>query len=383
MSCDMKNRMDKWKCFFKKQIVFISAVSLAVVSAFFVKPSWSYMNYLDFRVLALLFCLMFLVAGFREEGVFQYLGGRLACYAKNYMQLELILVLLCFFCSMLITNDVALITFVPFGIELLTEIKKEKHLIPLIVLQTIAANLGSMLTPVGNPQNLYLYSVTGMGFGAFVGHMLPLTIVSLVLLLIVICLRGRTTRNEPVLPVPTESLKSSFHQLKLLILGILFLICMGTVLRILPYQVSLLIVVVTGLLFFRTLFAKVDYFLLGTFAGFFIFVGNMQNIEAVSEFVRELIQGRVFSLSVICSQIISNVPATMLLSGFTSEYGQMLWGVNVGGLGTLIASLASLISYQFYAAVNGARCGRFIKVFTIYNILFLLVVCLMSKIFLQ
>lgn len=383
MSCGMKNRMDKWKCFFKKQIVFICAVSLAVVSAFFVKPSWSYLNYLDFRVLSLLFCLMFLVAGFREQGIFRYLGGRLACCAKNYMQLEIILVLLCFFSSMLITNDVALITFVPFGIELLTEIKKEKHLIPLIVLQTIAANLGSMLTPVGNPQNLYLYSVTGMGFGAFVGHMLPLTMVSLVLLLIVICLRGRNTRNEPVRNVQTESLKSSFHQSKLLILGILFLICMGTVLRILPYQVSLLIVVVIGLLFFRTLFAKVDYFLLGTFAGFFIFVGNMQNITAVSNFVQGLIQGRVFSLSVLCSQIISNVPATMLLSGFTSEYAQMLWGVNVGGLGTLIASLASLISYQFYASVSGARCGRYIKVFTIYNILFLLVLCLMSKMFLQ
>ena len=189
----MKNTLIKLGLVLKKEIVFTAALLLAVLSSFFVPVSKEYLGYLDYRVLALLFCLMFLVAGFRKQGVFRYLGRILTGHAGNEMQLEMVLVFLCFFFSMIITNDVALITFVPFTIEILGSIHKEKHLIPVIVLQTIAANLGSMLTPIGNPQNLYLYSVSAFSFGMFIRYMLPLVAVSFFLLLAILLFRGWKT----------------------------------------------------------------------------------------------------------------------------------------------------------------------------------------------
>lgn len=369
----MKTALLQFIRILKKEIVFTVAILLAVLSSFFVPVSADYLNYPDYRVLALLFCLMFVVAGFREQGVFRYLGKLLVSHAGNELQLEIILVLLCFFGSMWITNDVALITFVPFSMEILTSIKKEKHLLTVIVLQTIAANLGSMLTPIGNPQNLYLYSLSGMSFGSFICTMLPLTAVSLAGLLLVLLLRGRKEGKE-VLPAVRDGEKSvAMQKTDLCLLGILFLTAMGTVLRLIPYGVPLAAVILVGVLHFRKLFGRVDYFLLGTFTGFFVFVGNVQKIPAVSRWIGELIQGKEFILSVLCSQVISNVPATMLLSGFTGEYEKLLWGVNVGGLGTLIASLASLISYKFYAVREDAQRGRYLLVFTGYNLLFLLV----------
>ena len=362
----MKNTLIKLGLILKKEIVFTAALLLAVLSSFFVPVSKEYLGYLDYRVLALLFCLMFLVAGFRKQGVFRYLGRILTGHAGNEMQLEMVLVFLCFFFSMIITNDVALITFVPFTIEILGSIHKEKHLIPVIVLQTIAANLGSMLTPIGNPQNLYLYSVSAFSFGMFIRYMLPLVTVSFFLLLVILLFRGwkeRGTRLASARAV-LEKEDIPMEKIKLLLLGILFLVCMGTVLRILPYGISFLAVVIVGMIAFRDLFAQVDYFLLGTFAGFFLFVGNVQRIPSVSRWIGSVME----------------VPATMLLSGFTTEYKELLWGVNIGGLGTLIASLASLISYKFYASVKGAQRGRYMLVFTVYNVVFLLLLCLFATI---
>ena len=375
----MKNTLIKLGLILKKEIVFWAALLLAVLSSFFVPVSKEYLGYLDYRVLTLLFCLMFLVVGFRKQGVFRYLGRILIGHAGNEMQLEMVLVFLCFFFSMIITNDVALITFVPFTMEILGSIHKEKHLIPIIVLQTIAANLGSMLTPIGNPQNLYLYSVSAFSFGTFILYMLPLVVVSFVLLLAILLFGGwkeRGTGLDSAGVVLEEDIP--MEKKKLLLLGILFLVCMGTVLRILPYGVSFLAVVIVGMIAFRDLFAQVDYFLLGTFVGFFIFIGNVQRIPSVSRWIGSVIEGKEFWLSIGCSQIISNVPAAMLLSGFTTEYKELLWGVNIGGLGTLIASLASLISYKFYASVKGAQRGKYMLVFTVYNVAFLLLLCLFA-----
>ena len=376
----MKNGIAKIGQVLKKEIVFSAALLLAVLSSLFVPVSTEYFGYLDYRVLALLFCLMFLVAGFRKQGVFHYLGGMLIRHAGNEMQLEMVLVFLCFFFSMMITNDVALITFVPFTIEILGSIHKEKHLIPVIVLQTIAANLGSMLTPIGNPQNLYLYSVSGRSFGTFIRYMLPLTVVSFVFLLGILLGRGWKERAGKLEATGVSMKEESIpmQKKKLILLGILFLVCMGTVLRIVPYGISLLAVVIVGMIAFRELFTQVDYFLLGTFAGFFIFVGNVQRIPAISQWIEATIHGREFWLSIACSQVISNVPATMLLTGFTTEYKELLWGVNIGGLGTLVASLASLISYKFYVATKGAKRGKYMLVFTVYNVIFLVILCLFT-----
>ena len=220
----MKNTLIKLGLVLKKEIVFTAALLLAVISSLFVPVSKEYLGYLDYRVLALLFCLMFLVAGFRKQGVFRYLGRILTGHAGNEMQLEMVLVFLCFFFSMIITNDVALITFVPFTIEILGSIHKEKHLIPVIVLQTIAANLGSMLTPIGNPQNLYLYSVSAFSFGMFIRYMLPLVAVSFFLLLAILLFRGwkeRGTRLDSASAV-LEKEDIPMEKIKLLLLGILF-----------------------------------------------------------------------------------------------------------------------------------------------------------------
>lgn len=374
----VKDQIKKLGDVLKREIVFSAALLLAVLSSLFVPVSAKYVDYLDYRVLSLLFCLMFLVAGFRKQGVFRFLGRILVNRAGNPMQIEMILVFLCFFFSMLITNDVALITFVPFTIEILKRIQKEDQLIPVIVLQTIAANLGSMLTPIGNPQNLYLYSVSSYSFGDFIRIMLPLTALSFGMLFAVMTFRGWKTRKEVLREAALHEEDIPMDKKKLILLCMLFGICMGTVLRVLPYGISLTVVILAGIFWFRDLFSKVDYFLLGTFAGFFIFVGNVQRIPAVSDLISRMIQGREFLLSVLCSQIISNVPATMLLSGFTTQYRELLLGVNTGGLGTLIASLASLISYKFYASQEGAQKRKYMKVFSLYNVAFLLVLCMFS-----
>lgn len=352
--------------FCKKETVFVVAVLLAVFSAFLVPPSGEYLDYIDFRVLALLFCLMLLVAGIKEQGVFQRMGEGLITGVKDIRQLELVLTGLCFFSGMFITNDVALITFVPFALEILSAAGLEKRIMKVVVLQTIAANLGSMLTPIGNPQNLYLYSLTGMGLMEFILFMLPLTLLSMVILLLVI-LAGK---REAVKADMQRSKEKADKKKLILYLG-LFVLCMGTVIRILPWQISLLAVCVTGVFAFRNLFAQADYCLLGTFLGFFIFVGNMQRLPAVSELLEKLLAGRELFLGVIASQIISNVPAAMLLSGFTQDYKALLYGVDIGGLGTLIASLASLISYKYVCRIPGIRKGKYLGVFTFWNLLFL------------
>lgn len=359
---------DKVIAFCKKEVVFVIAICIAVISAFFVMPSKEYLQYLDYKVLALLFCLMIIVAGMKEQGIFTFLGERLARKVKNSRQMGLLLVMLCFFSGMFITNDVALLTFVPFALELLCLTGLKEKAIKVVVLQTIAANLGSMFTPVGNPQNLYLYGISGMGLVEFLLFMLPLTALSFVMLCAVIWIEKP---QKIVLNVKEESVKPV--KWKVFCYAALFILCIFTVIRIVPWQISL--AVVAGIVFIvdKNLFAKVDYCLLGTFVGFFVFVGNMQNIPPVSQLLKELIGGRELLLSMLSSQMISNVPAAMLLSGFTENYKELLYGVNIGGLGTLIASLASVISYKIYAESQNARKGKYMTVFTLYNLAFLFV----------
>ncbi len=360
--------MKKIVAFIKKETVFTIAILLGICSMAIVPPSKAYIDYFDWKVLALLFCMMLIVAGIREQWIFRRLAEKLTANVKNSKLLELILVLLPFFSSMLITNDVALITFVPFALALLNGAGLKHRIIRVIVLQTIAANLGSMLTPIGNPQNLYLYTLSEMKLGDFFAVMLPFTLLSL-LTLTVIVLLGK--KDE--IRVCFEKNALPIHKKKLGLLILMFLLCMGTVARVLDYRISFAIVFVIGLVFFRNLFWDVDYYLLGTFCGFFLFIGNMKQLPVVSALIDGMLKGHEMLTAFLLSQIISNVPATMLLSGFTEEYRQLLIGVNMGGLGTLIASLASLISYKFYAVTKGAQKGKYMIVFTAYNLLFIIV----------
>ncbi len=356
--------------FIKKETVLSVSAILAVVSMFFIPPSAKYISYIDLKTLSLLFCLMGIMAGLRENGVFSALASSLLSKTKNFRTLSFILISLCFFTSMLITNDVALITFVPFAIEAVKKSGKSKFLIPVIVLQTIAANLGSMLTPVGNPQNLYLYSLSGMSLWNFIRLVLPYTALSFILLM----LSNLTIKSEKVEYTPekiTFSIKSTFFYI------ILFAICMLTVANALNYIITLVIVTVAIIIINRKLLLKIDYSLLFTFIFFFIFIGNMSNVEAFKNAISGFVNGREILASVLSSQIISNVPAAVLLSGFTNKIEALIIGTNIGGLGTLIASMASLISYKIFVAEIPEEKGKYFLQFSVWNIAFLIPLCIL------
>lgn len=365
---EKKSAPGKIIAFFKKETVLCAAGILAAASMFLVPPDKEYLEYPDYRVLALLFGLMLVIAGLQSIGLFRYLGFRLLGRTKTTLQLGFLLVAMCFFGSMLITNDVALITFVPFAVMTLTMAGERRLLIPVVVLQTVAANLGSMFTPVGNPQNLYLYTAFELSMGTFLGYMLPLTLLSLLLLSAAVFLLG----SKP-LTVQTSENPGIPDRKKLAVYALLFLVCLSCVLRLLSWPVMLAILVLAVLIVDRKLFGAVDYFLLLTFVCFFLFIGNVERIPAVSSLMKELIGGRELPAGAALSQIISNVPAAILLSGFTENARPLLYGVNIGGLGTLIASLASVISYRLYGNSEGARKGAYLKTFTLYNVIFLAV----------
>ena len=387
----------KVKELFQKETVCCIAFLLAVISMCFVVPSKNYISYIDFRVLALLFCLMAVVRGFSSIGVFTRLGTMLLTHVHSLRMLSALFIFLCFFFSMLITNDVALITFVPFTILVLSMAEQKKFLIPVIVLETIAANIGSMLTPLGTPQNLYLYTISGLSIGAFVRIMLPYSFVSAILLLIFILFLPKDTVSTATAAntanstntvtasntsnVICEAVKARKNP-RILFTAylILFLLCLLTVLHILPYQIMFLLVLTGFLLLDYRVLKDVDYFLLLTFLCFFIFIGNMKQISLVHELISKLLVHHEVLMGIGASQIISNVPAAILLSGFTDDYSALLIGVNLGGLGTLIASLASLISFKFYTNSNGNDTRRFLGIFTLYNVIFLGVLFVLSLI---
>ena len=372
----MESVMKLFKLFLKNETVLCVSFLLAVLSAFVIKPDMLYLTYPDYRTIALLFCLMIIVAGFQSLGIFGMLGRFLITRAGSIRGLSIVMILLCFFSSMVITNDVTLITFVPFTILVLRMSGRVERILKLVVLETIAANLGSMATPIGNPQNLYLYSISDLTAGEFMQAVLPYAGLSLILLVLVVF----AGKDEPLLDVSVKDESGKRAEKKAgRVLGqavpllILLILCLLVVFRILPYQPVLICVILVILVINRKLYLSVDYFLLLTFLCFFVFIGNMKRIPQVSELLVSVVQGRELLIGILTSQIISNVPAAILLAGFSSDFSALLTGVNLGGLGTLIASLASLISFKFFAKEYPDKKGAFLKEFTIWNLLFLLV----------
>ncbi len=390
--------MKKVVQFIKSEVVLTVAVLLAVVSMFFVHPDAAYLEYIDFRTLSILLCLMAVMAGFQEIGLFRLIAEKLLKKVSGVFGLVYILVMLCFFFSMLITNDVALITFIPFTfivLQLLGEELQKRLIIPVVVMQTIAANLGSMLTPIGNPQNLYLYGQSGYSFAEFMLLMLPYAAVAFVLLTIY-CVSlgsrrasGEARRHFPmrrsIVGSDREKLRNSISvtfasetslvgkEKAIIRYMLLFIISLLVVVRVIPYPVALVIVLLALALFDRQLFARIDYALLFTFVGFFIFIGNMGRVPVFNEFLADVIVGNEVLTSVVASQVISNVPAALLLSGFTDNIRDLIIGTNLGGLGTLIASMASLISYKFIAKSDKCNKGAYFRSFTVWNVIFLAV----------
>ncbi len=364
--------------FVKKETVLVIATILAVISAFFVKPGSGYLDYIDFRVLGILLSLMIIMAGWQKNGMFDVVGHRLLTRTKNTVQLVGVLVFLCFFFSMIITNDVALLTFVPFAVVMLQRCNQERLMVLVLVLQTIAANLGSMLTPIGNPQNLYLYNLSGMGVGEFIKIMLPYTAISGLLLAIVIFVLG--ARKQPLEGIRGDNMASmeAGSRKKNLVYLVLFILSLLVVGRVIPYYWVLMLVLIVVFFMDRSVLYGVDYCLILTFVSFFIFTGNMGNLPAVRDTLQNLVAGRELGIGILASQVVSNVPATLLLSGFTTDYKQLLLGVNIGGLGTLIASMASLISYKIYAHNYNRTKGIYLLWFTVANLLFLGILTLVA-----
>ena len=362
--------------FLKAEAVLCVAAVCAVITMFFVQPDASYIGYIDFRVLCLLLCLMAVVEGFQSCGAFRWLAGQLLRRSKGGRMLSVILVLLPFFSSMLVTNDVALLTFVPFTLLLLEQIGCRNAVVPMLVLQTIAANLGSMATPVGNPQNLFLYAAYGLSAGEFFSAVLPLTAVSLV------CL---TAAALPVLPKQLPELQleeTALRQVKKLAgFGLMFVLCLLTVFHIVPFELMTILVLAGIALLEPKMLMGLDFALLATFVCFFIVSGNLGRVEAVSAFLQSLLAENALLTATATSQVISNVPAAVLLSGFTDQWKPLLQGVNIGGLGTPIASLASLITLKLYLRWPGAKIGRFMMVFLVANIAGLLILLPFSMLF--
>lgn len=362
---NLKNRLKKI------DIVLAVAWILAVISAFFVHPSVKYVDYIDFRSLGILWGLMVIIQGLRYHNIFEKIAQYLLEKVSKQWQLVMVLVFMCFLGSMLITNDVALITFVPFSIMILKSCNKEKIMIPVIVLQTIAANLGSMLTPIGNPQNLYMYGLTKMNFVSFVKILLPYSVVSTVLIIIAIFV-FTYDKEELDTSITDFEIGENSSKYKIIMYSVLFLIAISSVLRMIPWYVFAAVVLLCVGFFERKILFKADYILLLTFVGFFIFTGNMGKLEIVRSLLESVLKSHEFVVGIVTSQFISNVPATLMLSGFAKNYRQLLIGVNVGGLGTLIASMASLISYKAYVKEYRQGGGEFIKIFTLFNVVFLI-----------
>lgn len=367
----MEKGVEKVRDFMKKEAVLCIAIGLAVLSVFWQPVDKNYFGYIDWNTLMLLFCLMAAMAGFQRLGIFQKIGNFLLGAVKNTRSLLLILCFLPFFFSMLITNDVALITFVPFGMIVLQMCKKERFVIPLVVLQTIAANMGSSLTPIGNPQNLYLYSQSGAAVGDFLLWMLPYTLVTGICIgLAVLFQKKEKVEYRHQKSNAVWGKKRKFYFVSYVVM---FLCCLASVSKILPPMALFFLVLVFLLVADRKILCCIDYALLGTFVAFFIFIGNLGRVPAFRDFFAGILTGHETLAGVVSSQVISNVPAALLLSGFTDKWESLVIGTNLGGLGTLIASMASLISYKQIVRQYPGLKGRYFLYFTLGNVGMLLI----------
>lgn len=354
------------KTLLKKDPVLFIAMVLSIFSSFAVPPNMGYLNYIDFRTLILLFCFMAVMEALKGIGAFERLSLSLLSRAGSRRLIVLILVFLSFFSSMLLTNDVALITFVPLAFISLERVGMRRDIGMVVVLMTIGANLWSALTPVGNPQNLYLYSIFGLGLMEFLKITFPIVGFSGIIIFVG-CLLIKNGKIDRAERGGVQVNKSDLRDYL-----IVFAVCLLCVI----FNVNLkglifLLILVLGVIIIKDkkVLKGVDYSLLLTFTFFFIFVGNISKIEAFNSFLKGIIDGREAAVAIVSSQVISNVPAALLLSGFTDNIKGLIIGTNVGGLGTLIASMASLISYKLFVKAYPEEKGSYLKIFTVYNII--------------
>ena len=367
--------MSKAIRFFKKNTVFCVAALAAFITAFFVPPDAEYLSYFDFRTLACLFLTLAVVSALGNVKFFTILARKLVLLSGNLRRLFLLLVVITFIGSMIIANDMALITFLPLGYFALSVTKNDKFMAYLFILQNISANLGGMLTPFGNPQNLYLYSFFEIPTAEFTAIMLPPFLLAIAMLA-VFCFFVKPEKLSF-----HEDFPEKFHVKKTVLYMVLFAFSLLIVFRIIPFWLGL--AVIPAVLFFvdKDALCEVDYSLLGTFFFFFIFSGNLARIDAVNEFFSLLLEKDALIVSTLSCQFISNVPSAILLSRFTSDYHSLLLGVNIGGTGTLIASLASLITFSEFRILYPEQTKKYLVMFTVINLIFLVVMTAAAKLF--
>lgn len=349
----------------KKNAVLCVAIVAAVVTSFIVPPDKAYLAYFDWKTLTCLFCVLAVVCALKNISFFTVLAEKIVALFKNARASILALVYITFLGSMLIANDMALLTFLPLGYFVLTSTGKTKYMAFTFIMQNIAANLGGMLTPFGNPQNLYLYTKFTIPTGEFVATMLPPFLIS-VALITISCLIF--VKKEPL---EIESKKIVLPKWRTMIYALLFTLSIVIVFRIIPFVVGLVVIPITLFFMDRKALKDVDYGLLFTFVAFFIFSGNMSRITLVQNLFEGLLNKNTLLVSICSCQIISNVPSAILLSQFTGNYTELLLGVNIGGVGTLISSLASLITFREYSSHNPDKIKRYILLFSAFNFAFL------------
>ncbi len=358
--------------FIKKNPVLSIAFLMAALTSIIVPIDKNYIGYFDFRTLTCLFCVLAVVCALRNINFFYIIAEKIVKVFKNVRTCILVLVYITFIGSMLIANDMALLTFLPLGYFVLASTQKQKYMAITFILQNIAANLGGMLTPFGNPQNLYLYSKFSIPNVEFMQIMAPTFILSIIMIT-ACCLIF-------IKPEPMEILGSPVHfnRKKAVLYLILFAISIIIVFRGIPYYIGLIIIPSVLLFTDRKALLDVDYGLLFTFVFFFIFAGNMARIEIVREIISQTLSKSTLIFSVLSCQVISNVPTAILLSQFTTDYANLLVGVNIGGAGTLIASLASLITFREYKKRNPNKVGYYVGMFSLFNFGFLIILTVFS-----
>ena len=362
--------------FLRQNTVLAIALAAALVTSFVIPPDAEYLGYFDFKTLTCLFCTLACICALRNIRFFVTLARRIIKLCKNAKLCVLTLVYITFIGSMFLANDMALLTFLPLGFMVLQSAKQEKYMAFAFVMQNIAANLGGMLTPFGNPQNLYIYSKFNIPTGEFMSIMLLPFLVAIAVITLC-CLIF--VKSEPL---AIENDDVVINRRRAAIYLALFALSVVIVFRVIPYQVGLLLVPLALIFLDRNALKKVDYPLLLTFCAFFVFAGNMARIPFVQEFFGWLLEKNTLLVSALSCQVISNVPSAVLLSQFTENYRELLLGVNIGGVGTLISSLASLITFREYTSHVKGKTLQYLGLFSALNFGFLAILIITTMIFL-
>ena len=356
--------------FIAKNAVMVIALVLAALTSIIVPPDAEYLGYFDLKTLTCLFCVLAVVCALKNIRFFYMLAQQIVRLFKNARMCVLALVYITFIGSMLIANDMALLTFLPLGYFVLSSTGKQKYMAFTFIMQNIAANLGGMLTPFGNPQNLYLYTKYSIPTGEFMSIMLAPFLISIAVITLCCLVFVRAEALE------FEGEEIKMPKARTLLYLALFVLSIAIVFRGIPYWIGLIVIPAVLLFADRDALKKVDYPLLLTFVFFFIFAGNMARIDAVRSLFSFLLEKSTLLFSVISCQCISNVPSAILLSQFTDNYPELLVGVNIGGVGTLIASLASLITFREYTKHNPGKSGKYILLFSAFNFAMLIILTL-------